>query len=511
MDSRTIQRVGKSVLSAEVASRHTDPRFYGSLAILPNPDPILRKAGFADDTYDAIESDAHVMGELRSIRGGLLSYKIRAVDGVEGKASGKDLAAWELCQELLKRQPAPNMTWGDVVWNMAKGVFFGYRVHELVWERVGQYILPVKVLDKPNRRFRFDIDNNLRLLTRDNPVEGDVVEPYKFILTRHMPSHENPYGKALFSSCFWPYTFKHGGWKFFYKYCERHGLPWPIGRYPQGTKPNEQKELLDALLQLLEDGVAAVPDGDKVELLTVSHSGELAQESLIHLCNREMSKALTSQTLATEMRQVGSNAASQTHDERQGRVQESDRNIIAASFDEIFRWITVFNFGEDVAAPRFEFFKPKDFAKERAEIWEIATRIGRPSLAAFHEEANIPQAASDDDRMAASPAKPTPPPTPPGADFSAPHCKHCGGHHDFSAVDDSHLVDTAVAEFDKAVESAWLQPAYEMLKRFEADGKSLADFKAELPKLFGQLDDDAVVDIVDQVMGLAAFQGMGDA
>lgn len=508
MDSNKIQKVAQKVLSAEIASRHNDPRFYGSLTVLPNPDPILRKAGFTDETFDAIESDPHVMGELRSVRGGLLSYQRRMVDGVEGEATGKDLAAWVLAETWLKRQPAPNMTWGDVVWNMAKAVFYGFRVHELVWDRVGQYLLPVKVLDKPNRRFRFDIDNNLRLLTRDDPVDGIEVEPYKFILTRHMPSHENPYGKAIFSSCFWPYTFKHGGWKFFYKFCERYGLPWPIGRYPMGATFAEQHSLLDALLQLLDDGAAAIPDGDKVELLSVSHQGELAQESLIHLCNREMSKVLTSQTLATEMKDVGSNAASQTHDERQGRVQESDRDIIAASFNEILRWITVFNFGEDVAAPRFEFFKQREVKKDRAEIWKIAATIGRPSRSAFHEEMNIPEAEDDSDVMSAAPRQQPPPQ--PGAEFSTGTCRHCGQHHDFNALVDTNLVDAAAAEFDKAIEDAWLRPAFELLKQYEADGKTLAEFQAALPSLYGALDDATALDILNQVLAVAELQGMDE-
>ena len=508
MDAKKIQRIAKNIMSAELAGRHTDPRFYGGLTVLPNPDPILRKAGFADDTYDAIESDAHVMGEIRSVRGGLLSYQLRIVDGVEGDPQGKDKAAWDLCKQWMARPPALHMTWGDTVWNMAKAMFLGFKVHELVWERDGQHLLPARVLDRANRRFRYDIDNNLRLLTRENQIEGDLTEPYKFVVTRHMPSSENPYGKALFSSCFWPYTFKHGGWKFFYKFCERYGLPWPIGKYPAGTNFNEQQELLDALLQMVEDGAAVIPDGDSVELKAVSHQGELAQEKLIHLCNREMSKVLTSQTLATEMKDVGSNAASQTHDERQGRVQESDRNMIAATFNEVFRWITLFNFGEGVAPPRLEFYKQKEVREERAKIWEIAARIGRPSIKGFHEEMNIPLATEAEDTMQLSAAQPTPV----GANFTAHSCGQCGGHHDFSTtLEETNLADIAAAEFDKAIEDNWLRPAFELLKRYEADGKTLAEFQDALPSLYGALDDAAAVDILDQVMALAGFQGMGDA
>lgn len=63
---------------------------------------------------------------------------------------------------------------------------------------------------------------------------------------------------------------------------------------------------------MLENGAATIPDGDSIELLIAKgQSGELQQKQLIDLCNREMSKALTSQTLATEQGQNGSRAASE--------------------------------------------------------------------------------------------------------------------------------------------------------------------------------------------------------
>lgn len=495
-----IERIAKKVMSAELAGRHSDPRFYAGLNVLPNPDPILRKLGYADDTYDAIGSDAHVMGELRSIRSGILGYELRVVDGVDGDPSGKDRQAWELCQEWLQSTPAPQMTWQDVLWNMATAVFKGFRAHELVWEKSGSYILPVKVLDRPNRRFRFDLDNNLRLLTKDNPTLGDEVPPYKFLLARHMPSSENPYGQAVFSACFWPYTFKHGGFKIFYKFCERYGLPWPVGKYPAGTPVSDQTKLLDALVQMTEDGAAVIPEGDSVDIHHVSHSGQLAQEALVHLCNREMSKALTSQTLATEMQDVGSNAASRTHAERQEGVQRSDRAIISSTINEAFRWITLFNFGPDVAPPRFEFYKQKDVPKERAETWEIAARIGRPSRRAFHEEMNIPEAEDDSDLLTAAPAQQS------SASFS--RCPNCGGSHDFAGSEDPDLEMAAVEAADRAIENAWITPALEMLDRFIADGKSLQEFQDALPSLYAALDDDGIRDITDQVLELAAAQGM---
>ncbi|MBL4783020.1 MAG: DUF935 family protein [Porticoccaceae bacterium] len=504
MAKLNIERLAKRVMSAQLAGRNSDPRFYSGLNVLPNPDPILRAMGQADETYMAIAADAHVIGELRSVRSGLLGYELRIVDGVEGEPQGKDLQAYELGKLWFEEcRPAPRMNWQDTVWNIGTAVFFGRRIHELVWKKQGPWILPTMVLDRPNRRFVFDTENELRLLTKENQVEGEETDDYKFVVTRHMPSAENPYGQALLSSCFWPYTFKHGGFKFFYKFCERYGLPWPIGRYPAGTEIADQNKLLDALVQMTEDGAAVVPEGDTVELMTASHSGELAQEALIHLCNREMSKALTSQTLATEMRQVGSNAASKTHDDRQQRVQDSDRGMVAESINEILRWITLFNIGEDAVAPRLEFYKPKQISTERLEAWRLAASIARPSRTAFHQEMNIPEAESDEDLMA-MPVSATLEQT--TTDFSK--CPGCGQAHNFSEGEEDALSQAAASAADKAIEDSWIRPAFELLREFESKGKSLLEYRDALPRLYGALDDEALVDITSQVLELAKAQGM---
>ncbi len=496
------QSMAKKILSAELASRGTDPAFYQGLSVLPNPDPILRQMGQSQLAYEAIMGDAHVMGELRTVRAGLLGFKLRVVGGDDADDGTQEDQAIELCNQWLKSSPAPFMTWKDIVWNMATAVLYGYRVHELIWDYVDGHLLPTQVLDRPNRRFRFDEANNLRLLTRDHPSTGQEVPPYKFLLTRHMPSTDNPYGQALFSSCFWPYTFKHGGFKFFYQFCERHGLPWPVGRYPVGTPVNEQNDLLRALQDMLSSGVAAIPEGDTIDLMTVSSSGELAQESMIHLCNREMSKALTSQTLATEMGKVGSNAASKTHLERSENVNESDRNIVEATINEAFAWITKFNFGDHVIPPRIEFYKPKEVRKERAEIYEIATRISdNVSKSAFHKEMNIPEASDESDVLKAAPTQP--------AEFSSNSCS-CGQPHEFASNTNEELINVAIEEADAVIEKNLIDPAFAMLREYEKQGRSLSEFMDDLPKLFGQMDDAQLQDVNVQLMQLAMAEGMKD-
>lgn len=378
---------GRRALANEIATRSTDPNFFSSLTYLPNPDVILRKLGRADDVYDGIVMDAHVIGELRSVRAGMLEYEWRLQAGGDSPA---DLRALELAEKVFAQRPQPGMRWSDVIWNMAQAVFRGYAVHEVVWARADRVLLPVKVLDRPQRRFVFSADNELRLRTRTNQVDGEQLGDYKWLLTRHMPSNDNPYGVALLSSAFWPFTFKHSGFRYFVKFSEKYGIPWAIGRYPEGTPKDQQDALTDALASMIEDAVAAIPDTGKVELLSTSISGELVHERLINTCNREMSKALTSQTLATEIQGDGSRAASETHRERETAVNESDRQIICDTFNELLRWITSLNV-QGANPPTFEFYEEAEARSDWVEVFAKARDFVPIPVRFAHERLQIPE------------------------------------------------------------------------------------------------------------------------
>jgi phage gp29-like protein len=514
MDKKQLIRIAKRVAGVrELASRTNDPRFYSAMNVLPNPDPILREIRQADKVYDAIMSDAHVIGEIRTMRAGLFNYKTKVVSGDD--ADSKANEAQELCAWWLKTfYPEEGFTWPDVFWNMGSAKLYGFRVHVCEWEIFKGHLLPGKIMDRPNRRFKFDIDNKLRLLTKNQPWEGEEAPSPYYVVTRHMPSHENPYGRALLSACYWPYTFKHGGLKFFFQYCERFGLPWPVGRYPAGTSISDQQELHDALIDLMESGAATIPDGDSVELIEVKGGGQkLAQESLIKLCNAEMSKALTSQTLATEMGEVGARAASETHKDRQDEVSESDRAIVEAGFNQLFTWITEFNFGDDIPPPHFEFFKPKEATESEVKTWKEAASVSdKVPLKAFHERLGIPMAEEGEPTLKVTSAPSQFPPLGGGDDDDdsakkfARFCNHCGHVHTF-ANGDEHLDETQ-QQTDNAIAAHWIAPLAKMFADYEKADKSLKELRDDLPKFFNNLDDDQVNYIITQAMQLSFAEGV---
>ena len=202
----------------------------------------------------------------------------------------------------------------------------------------------------------------------------------RFLLSRHMPSYDNPHGVAVFSACFWPYVFKHGGLKYFVSYVEKFGGPWVVGKYPSGASDDAGDELFDALQKLISSAVATIPDNTIVDILGAggsnsgggSSGGRAPHERLIAVCNSELSKALTSQTLATEIQGEGSRAASETHRGREQSVNQSDRSIVSASLNRLYRWITDLNFGPDVAAPIHEFYEESQARSDWAKLLDTA-------------------------------------------------------------------------------------------------------------------------------------------
>jgi phage gp29-like protein len=384
----TIKNAVKNALGIQSASRNTDPNFfYNALQFLPNPDPILRKLGKNQEVYDAIIADAHVIGELRPMRANVITYQWRIVTGGD---KPEDKLAFELAQKLYSKNPAPNISWADVFWNMHEAVLRGYRVHEVVWESVDGQLIPTALLDRPNRRFVYGTDNELRLLTRDNPALGEPVDNYKFLVSRHMPSFDNPYGVALLSSCFWPYTFKHGGFRFFYKYCEKYGIPWAVGKYPQGSTEATINELADRLSQMIEDAVAAIPSDGSVELVENSGGGsQLPQERLIEICNREMSKALNSQTLASEVLGQGSYAAAEVHRGREQDNGAADRAIIVNTNNQLLQWLTELNY-PNAAPPSFEFYDEAEARGQWVDVFDKTRAFLQIPTQFAHERLQIP-------------------------------------------------------------------------------------------------------------------------
>ncbi|MBK1613335.1 hypothetical protein CKO44_07610 [Rubrivivax gelatinosus] len=496
----------KAWFGRALATPETDPwGFFGKLHAMPNPDPILRSMGMAEKVYLSILADPHVIGEVRSIRGNFRAYNWRIKVGDSNDP--KSVAARELCARWMRETPPGGVDgqglqidWQEVMWQMTASIFTGYRAHEVVWDLVDGAVLPIKVLDRPNRRFLFDANGAPLLVSTSAPMGAPIEQPSQFVISRHMPDATNPYGVALLSSCFWAWTFKSGGWRYFVKYCERHGLPWPFGRYPIGTSDPEQDKMADALANMMEAGYVLAPEGSTLELLTPgSTGGTLPQQALIDLANVEMSKALTGQSLVAELHGVGSRAASETASQRQASINDSDRDIAVSGMGAIFKWITLYNFGPGVAPPELEFFTENHGSLARAQTYSVAAKLGaRPSRKAMLDELGMPAAEDDADALQAPVG---------GNSLAAEFSAHRFARDVGLVGDDLQLAAEAAAAADAAIEDHMIAPVAAMLARHEAEGRTLAEFAAALSDVVGEMDDEALRQVIAQALTVSILKG----
>jgi phage gp29-like protein len=359
-----------------------------------------------------------------------------------------------------------------------------------------------------------------------------------------MADMDNPYGVAVLSACFWVWTFKTGGWRTFVKYCERHGLPWPVGRYPMGTDDKEIDRFEAALANMLEASYVVTQEGNGLELLVPSGSGAgaLPQRELIALANRELSKALTGQAMVAELDGAGARAASETALTRQESIDDSVRDIAAASMGDIFRWITLFNFGDGVAPPTLEFFKQENAGADRAGVYEAAHKLGaRPSRKAFLEEMGIPEADSKDPDDA-FPAAAGEAAAPAARQDNAPGTTQAGtlqgdpgagvsGGEDAGAgaagqqlamairsipgfefaraggMTEAEAIELAATAADRAIEDRMIEPVARMLAEYEAQGRSLEEFAADLGAMVGAMDDEGLREVLDRAFSYHVLAG----
>lgn len=323
-----------SLLTGHVASRERSTNFVALGMMLPNPDPILKAQGRDIEVYRNLRGDALVGGCIRRRKAAVKALEWGIDRGHAASRVAKSVEA--MLQDLDLEQ-----LFGQAM----EAVLYGYQPLEVMWRRVGGLLVPAEVQAKPPEWFSFDADNQLRFKSREQPLYGELVPPRKFLLPRQDATYANPYGFADLSMCFWPLTFKKGGLKFWLAFTEKFGSAFSVGKLPRSAEDKERNDLLTALQDLIQDGVAVIPDDGSVELVEMagkSASADLYERLVMH-CRGEISIALLGQNQTTE---ASANRASATAGLEVTRdLRDGDAALVEAAVNQLIRWVCEVNFG----------------------------------------------------------------------------------------------------------------------------------------------------------------------
>lgn len=379
-------------LSDQIATRGRSIDFYGLGMYLPNPDPVLKALGKDIKVYRELRADAHV--------GGCIRRRKAAVKALE----------WGLDRDKAKSRVAKSieaifadLDLSRIITEMLDAVLYGYQPMEVIWGKVGGYLVPVDVVGKPADWFLYSPENELRFRSRQAQLQGEELPPRKFLVPRQDPSYHNPYGFADLSMCFWPTTFKKGGLKFWVQFTEKYGAPWVIGKHPRSASDAETNQLLDRLEDMVQDAVAVIPDDSSVDIKEAAGKTGSTEvyERLLHFCRSEVSIALLGQNQTTEA--TANRASAQAGLEVTRDIRDGDKAIVQEAFNTLIRWVCELNFN-DGARPVFEMWEQQEVDKVLAERDEKLVRAGAKLTPAYFKRAYSLQ--DGDLEEAAQPATP---------------------------------------------------------------------------------------------------------
>lgn len=338
-------RVSKAVLTGEIATTHdgrdiTRPWIHG----LQQPrDP--RLLGSVDwGVYDRIHEDDQVMSTFQQRRRAVISHSWSVLPGQDDDARAVEAA--ERFGETIDR-----LGWDRISDKMLFAILNGISIAEVIWESRGGLIDIGEIRVRHARRFRFDADNRLRLLTTAGGF-GEVMPDRKFwVLTMGGSDDDERYGRGLAEWLYWPTLFKRNGIRFWNIFLDKFGSPTALGKFRPGTSQADINKLLGALQAIATDSGIAVPEGMAIELLGVARSGTADFEKLVRYMDEAIAKVVLSQTMTT---QDGSSLSqAQVHAGVKLEVIKADADLLSDSFNgSVARWWTDLNYGPDVPSPR---------------------------------------------------------------------------------------------------------------------------------------------------------------
>ncbi|MBN8844831.1 MAG: DUF935 family protein [Sphingomonadales bacterium] len=328
-----------------------------------------RLAGSVDwGIYDRILLDDQVFSTLQQRRGAVVARTWDVVAGDE--TDPRSVAAAEAFSNTIDR-----IGWDRITGKMLFAVFYGFAVAEIMWEVRDGLIDIAQIKVRHARRFRYDVQGHLRLLTSVGGL-GEILHNRKFWSFRVGGTNDDePYGRGLAEWLYWPTLFKRNGIRFWNIFLDKFGSPTAVGKYRPGTPKSDQEKLLEALQALSTDSGITIPEGMVVELLEAARSGTADYGTMVRYMDGAIAKIILSQTMTTD--NGSSRSQAEVHSDVKLEVVKSDADLLSDSFAEVARWWTDLNFGTDVAAPRvMRQVAEEEDVKEIAETDEALDRLG---------------------------------------------------------------------------------------------------------------------------------------
>lgn len=232
--------------------------------------------------------------------------------------------------------------------------WYGYSVTEIIWDKETfnstGVLVPLRLSEKPMQWFEPKNDGRLLYYPDNTNQPQEVNTKFKYILQQHRATYAEPRGTALLVPVYWLWFFKKNGWTFWSKFLERFGSPLLVG-----TTEGDPKEMAAALAAAHNQSIFTMPEGDEVETIGATGSGE-SFKAYDEAINRRLAKYLLGQTLTSGTDRGGTAGQGQIHERQQEIIFNGDKMFATRYVREFIKLICEANGITDV--PWFN-FKPE--------------------------------------------------------------------------------------------------------------------------------------------------------
>ena len=407
------------------------------------------EADFADSIYLRMSVDPQVAACLSIFKAGILEGGLDLSPAVDDVTDPEYDLATGIAEEATAMFDNLQTALDDVLWDLLSCLQLGSKVAELVFElqpgvtEKRPMLQVVAIKPKPRHATAFVVDaytNVYGLLVRSpgqaSPFLGtasfDPANPpqnflprEKFCISTFRPVDADPRGTSLLRPAFDAWWRKQQILKEALKYLSQFGGPSIIGF----TAPDAQtapaiddlgniidgqvlltpEQAMQAALEQFRNGTAAAfPAGAAVHVLQATGNGEAFLKAVAE-CNVSITKALLTQSLATEEGEHQARAASTVHQDVLGTlVRQGKRGLLRMITRDILKPWVLRNWGEKAVhltpKPSLGESEQQDIAPMITALAAAGYTVGPSQLAAIDVSLGLPVRDTEADQAMADAA-----------------------------------------------------------------------------------------------------------
>ena len=244
-----------------------------------------------------------------------------------------------------RETPSQGMNFAETCAGLMDAILKGFAVGEVMWAIKGDEIVPDRVIARDQRRFRFDIDYRLHLLTYVDMLVGEDLPPRKFIVHSFGAKDGSPYGLGLGSRLYWYVFFKRQGIGFWLALLDKYGMPTAVGKYPPQASA-DLKQKLNVCVERDRAGHGGHHSRRRGGLAPRKRADwrqrRLREDCALH--GRADRRDRAWRTLTTNIGAAGSRAAAGIHNDVRLELARADGELLAETLNRtLVRWIVDLN------------------------------------------------------------------------------------------------------------------------------------------------------------------------